>query len=218
MNKSQYIVALIAIGVITATTAITHAYLEAGWQSQSQIKALAARLQELPDSFGDWQRTSRKEIPSRILQVLRCYGYISDSYENTQTGSVISVAVLFGPRGPIAVHTPEICYSSVGTQSVGSRRTDSIESGNTTDVFWSTRFTKQGIQEPILEVWYGWSDGGAWHASENPRYWMTDFLYKLQISGQLQRGDGTSDCRSFLHSFLPVLRKHLGSREALPTI
>lgn len=209
--KTQTMIAVVAVVVITGTIAIAHAYLEGGWQSESEIESIASKLQELPDSFGDWKRTSKKEIPARILRVLRCYGYLSETYENSSSGGVISVAVLFGPRGPIAVHTPEICYSSVGTQVQGTRRSTSIESENHRDEFWITQFAKEGFQEPCLEVWYGWSDGGRWHASENPRYWATNHLYKLQLSGQ-PRKDGThSDCSSFLENFLPVLRKHLDS-------
>jgi len=203
--------AIIAIVVLSASTALTHAYLDAGWHSKSEIDRLASQLRELPDSIGDWNRTAKNEIPNGTLRTLKCYGYLSESYENSSSGAVISVAVLFGPRGPIAVHTPEICYSSAGTEPVAPRKVSSIETGTYKDEFWMTRFSKKGLQEPSLEVWYAWSDGGPWRASENPRYWMTDHLYKLQLSGKPSKGGGVSDCQSFLQSFLPVLRKQLAT-------
>jgi hypothetical protein len=211
VNKKQYIAAILAIFTITAITALTQNYLEAGWHSQSEIALLSSKLREIPDTFGDWKRIERKEIPQKVERVLNCYGYINDIYENSRSGAVVSVAVLFGPRGPIAVHTPEICYSSVGTQLATSRRAVRIESENHQDEFWMAQFSKQGEQEPGFEVWHAWSDGGPWCASENPRYWMTDVLYKLQLSGDPPNEDGGSDCRSFLQSFLPILRQHLGT-------
>ena len=29
---------------------------------------------------------------------------------------------MFGPRGPMAVHTPEVCFDSVGTSQTRDRR------------------------------------------------------------------------------------------------
>ncbi len=211
MSTKQYVSGILVIFTVTTMTALTQRYLEAGWHSQSEIAALSSKLRELPDSFGDWKRIERKEIPQKVERILNCYGYINDSYENSRSGAVVSVAVLLGPRGPIAVHTPEICYSSVGAQLSTTRRVASIESKNHRDDFWKAQFSKDGDQEPSIEVWHAWSDGGPWCASENPRYWMTDLLYKLQLSGDPPTEGGASDCHSFLESFLPILRKHLGT-------
>lgn len=210
MTKKQYVTAILAVFAVTATTALTQRFLEAGWHSRSQIAALSSKLRELPESFGDWKRVDRKEIPQRVERILNCHSYVNDTYENSRSGAVISVAVLFGPRGPIAVHTPEICYSSVGAQLASTRQIASIESGNHRDEFWKAQYSKHGNQDPSFEVWYAWSDGGPWHASENPRYWMTDVLYKLQLSGEPTTEAGGSDCQAFLKSFLPILRDRLG--------
>ena len=122
-------------------------------------------------------------------------------YRNQTTGAMINAALLFGPRGPIAVHTPEICYDSVGTEQTRERQVESIKTDAGTHQLWSVQFSKAPDPEPSIEVWYAWSDGGTWEAKENPRLWMTDKLYKIQIAGPVD--PDKRPCRDFMKAFLP---------------
>ena len=56
------------------------------------------------------------------VEMLECTGNIVRTYENQRTGEVVSVFVIVGPAGPIAVHTPEICYSSQNYKSRDTRQ------------------------------------------------------------------------------------------------
>ena len=91
------------------------------WVNKPGVDAIAAKLEELPTEFGDWQLVENQELPESAQNQLHCYGYTLQVYDNTKTGGRVTVAVLFGPRGPIAVHTPEICYSGQGILPGGER-------------------------------------------------------------------------------------------------
>ena len=191
--------------LLTLASGIVHGMLDGRWSRPDDLIAQASQLDNLPDKCGQWLLSERQELDESAAELLRCYGSQVRVYQHEQTDSTVTVAVLFGPRGPIAVHTPEICYSSVAKKQVGERRVKKITHSGSVDEFWSVKFAENPSPDPSLDVWYGWSDGGSWVASENPRFWMTDNLYKLQIAGPI--GDSKfRPCDDFLSEFLPQLQ------------
>lgn len=195
---------------LTVASGLVHGYLDGRWAAGSSAEATAQMLPQLPEQVGPWVRVSDHELDRSAQKLLQCYGYLNRQYWNPATGERVTVAVLFGPRGPIAVHTPEICYSSAGTVPVGDRVAESIESGGETDQLWHLQLAQSSDPAPILDVWYGWSDGGPWQAGKYPRVWLTDRLFKIQLAGPASAaGGGELPCRDFLHHFLPAVREVL---------
>ncbi len=202
--------------VMTLLSAVAHGYMDGRWAKPTDLTAQGQRLTQLPERCGPWVLLKTMELQENAARVLRCYGSTVRAYQNEQTKDVVNVAVLFGPRGPIAVHTPEICYSSVGTAQLGERVTRSLDVAGQSQRLWSVRFAEKGLDgnvgEPSFEVWYAWSDGGAWMAAEKPRFWMTPNLYKVQVAGPVGQ-KGTPPCEDFLKEFLPQLAPLLGQPE-----
>ena len=196
----------VVVGLIGLSGAV-HGFLGGRWTIPADLTAQGAELHQLPKQVGEWVQVDERPLQDNAQRLLRCYGSTLRDYRNERTGDVISVAVLFGPRGPIAVHTPEVCYSSAGTEPIGQRERRTIPTRPEPSDFWRTRFRQLGETEPSLEVWYGWSDGGRWQAADRPRFWMTDSLYKLQLAGPpISAATGQSPCENFLQAFLPLLR------------
>ena len=190
---------------VTVLSGIAHGVLDGRWSAQADQYAHGAKLNQLDDSCGAWKLSEVNALDESAEAVLRCYGSTVHEYVNEVTGDRVSVAVLFGPRGPTAIHIPEICFDSVGTDQVGSRREESIELNGKRNTFWSVKFSRDGEPEPSIDVWYAWSDGGEWIAGNYPRFWMTETLYKVQVSGPVGDGKSASPCRDFLTAFLPNL-------------
>ncbi len=211
MSRTKFIAGLLVVVLITAISGLARNYLEAGWSNQEKVALYAENLRQLPEQIGDWVRSSDDDMPENAKRILKCHGFINRSYWNPQTGATVTVAILFGPRGPIAVHTPDICYSGIGTRSNSDRRAVEIASSDHSDRFWTIQFLRGAETVPSLEVWYAWSDGGPWVASEQPRFWLTDNLYKIQLAGNPPKDNAESDCKSFLRSLIPVLREKLRS-------
>jgi hypothetical protein len=180
--------------------------LDGRWSDAEDLQIVSQQLQTLPDRCGDWVLKEQQELDEGAAQMLRCYGSCVRLYHNEVLNADVNVAVLFGPRGSIAVHTPEVCYSSIGTKQVGETVTRTISTKTTKHNLWSARFSKDPDPNPVLNVWYAWSDGGNWHASKHPRFWMTDNLYKIQVAGPV--GEASQQpCADFLKAFLPYLEK-----------
>lgn len=206
MNSWLYSAALAAIASLTVSSGLLHGYLDGRWGVQPDVRASAAKLPLLPEQCGPWVQVSDGELDPSAQELLRCDGYLLREYWRPETGDRVKVAVLLGPRGPIAVHTPEVCYSSQGTEPVGERVSETIESEGGKDQLWHVQFSSHGSPSPTLDVWYAWSDGGPWQASEHPRFWLAHHLYKIQLAGSPAAEGEESPCRDFLTFFLPVVR------------
>jgi hypothetical protein len=184
-------------------------YYERGWKSQSELTVIADRLKTLPERFGEWSRVDQEPLAPSAEKLLQCHGYINHTYANSSTGAIVKCAVLFGPRGPIAVHTPEVCYGGQGLTAIGKRSIQSVQNGERKDQFWRVEFSVKNSPDVPMEVWYAWTDNGPWIASENPRFWLTDSLYKIQIA--TSSSNASTECADFLESFLPALRERIHS-------
>lgn len=195
---------------LTLFAGVVHGYLDGRWTANRDLQAVGDKLEGLPEQVGDWRLTERSELDANAAKLLRCYGSSVRIYENEKTGAMVNVALLFGPRGPIAVHTPEICYSSVGTKQIGNRKAERLTAGGTSDALWSVQFAVNPDPNPTLEVWYGWSDGGAWEARDQPRFWLTENLYKVQVAGPAGN-DAGRPVKDFMKAFLPLTHPAMGS-------
>lgn len=200
---------VVTVGLLASGAA--HGYLDGRWSANRDLRALGDRLSDLPERVGDWTVSRRDELSPSVQQVLRCHGSLVREYVDEASGRSVSVAVLFGPRGPMAVHTPEICYTSVGTKVAGPTRVVTIQGHGADSSFWKTEFIQNPDTEPSFEVWYAWSDGGDWIAAQHPRFWMTDQLFKIQLASRIGPGDDESAIRDFLAVFLPELNRYLAT-------
>jgi hypothetical protein len=158
--------------------------------------------------MGDWTLVEEGDLDDSALEILRCFGSFRNVYQHIPTKSIVQVAVMYGPRGPIAVHTPEVCYSSQGTTETKSREVETVESDGKTNEFWSVEFAYNDDPDSFFEVWYAWSAGEEWVAAEHPRFWLTEDLFKIQLSGP-SRGTSFSPCKSLLTALLPHLQQHI---------
>ena len=195
--------------LLILTGGVAHGYLDSRWTRMDVATAQAETLQTLPLNVRDWRLVSETELEGSAQRILQCYGSILREYVNDTTGDRITVFVVYGPRGPIAVHTPEVCYSSKGTETAGERLATPLLINGETQSLWKVKFRKpRSTDAPHLEVWYGWSDGGPWIASSLPRVWLTESLYKIQIAGPPAKSrQEMSAVENFLRDFLPSLQK-----------
>lgn len=210
-TRPRYGIGLTVVIVGLLVSGVAHGYLDGRWAFNRDLEAFGNGLDELPERVGTWSLARRDELAANAQRILRCHGSLVREYVDDASGRRVSVAVLFGPRGPIAVHTPEICYSSVGTKVAGPTEAVTLEDVPGRASFWKTEFIQTPETEPSFEVWYGWSDGGDWVAAKNPRFWMTDQLFKIQLAGPVSGDDSGSAIRDFLNAFLPELNQYLST-------
>jgi hypothetical protein len=124
---------LIALGAVSG---VVHGRLTNRWGAPADIKAAADVLAEPPQVCGEWKLARTEEIEDSTIRQLQCPGYLNAVYERERPGGsrdVVRVAVLVGPPGPIAVHTPEVCYSNADYEISNDRKPAIIDAAPTGD-------------------------------------------------------------------------------------
>ncbi len=221
MKSTGAFVAGGVIVVLTIMVGVVHGHLSRRWGTPTNVVAAGKGLEQVPYVIGDWHCAKPAKLPTKVnseleestAQMLHCNGAVSRIYENVVTGERVAVAVLLGPSGTIAVHTPEICYSSQDYQISAQRvlwKPD--ESATDGDELWDLRMEGKGVSKIPLRVLYGWTVNKRWQASKSPRFEFggSDYLYKLQLSGPVPTDASQGDpCKEFLAVFLPELRLHM---------
>ena len=185
------------------------------WGPSDTLQQAGAKVEAIPQNFAAWEMKKAEEMEPYSLDQLQPAGYIQRLYVNRDSGAAVNVTVMVGMSGPIAVHTPEICYGGRDHQQLGPRQATSVPCATGgEETVWKTTFRMKGIDAQELNVYYAWSPGGHWVAAENPRfsYAMKPLLYKIQLASQVPswRNDKATDPGlQFLSDFLPVLQKYL---------
>ena len=196
---------IIAIATIMGI-GIFQGILTGRWIVQQDLIEQGEKLQALPNEMGPWLLQEDLGLDNTAESMLQCHGSSVRRYQHQTKGISVTVAALFGPRGPIAVHTPEICYNSIGTEQAGPRQDKTIRTDGTSQELWRVQFKPEGSPTPSMDIWYAWSDGGDFVAAERPRFWMTNSLYKIQLAGPTGT-EAFDPCEDFLEHFLPELGK-----------
>lgn len=207
-KRSNYRIPLAVILGLTLLSGIVHGVLDGRWSHPRNLIAVGSLLDDVPERAGNWILVDDRSLQPKVAEMLRCYGSLVRVYENEQSGARVNVAVMYGPRGPIAVHTPEVCYSSVGTKQAGATRRETIAVESERHAFWEVQFRQDNAPDPNLDVWYAWSDGGNWEDSDYPRIWLTENLYKIQVAGPVGQ-DGQRPVAEFLEAFIPALQPQI---------
>ena len=200
---------LAAVMALTLAGGVLEGRIRNRWGPSETMLAAAQKLEDVPHQFGGpgndrWQLQSSETMNPYVIEMLECTGYIVRTYANPRTGESVSLFVIVGPAGPIAVHTPEICYSSQNYKSRDPRKRVAIaDAQGQDDQFWALTFKTKDVREDLLRVYYAWSTGNRWSAPNDARFAFAGwpYLYKIQLSSHLPAGTDlkTGDtCREIL--------------------
>ena len=212
----------VALGLMLGA-GLLHGRWTGRWAASSALRAAVQRLAALPRTVGDWEGRDGT-VDSESLEMAEIAGYVVRHYRDRRTGRSVSVLLVCGRPGPIAVHSPEVCYGGSGYTTIGSRKRVSLGNGASAhDAFWAIELEKPAAVEPDrLRILYGWSADGQWNATDRPRYEFagSDVLFKLYVIRHREGGadDAANDVpeQQFLEQFLPVLRETVFAVTASP--
>lgn len=177
--------ALASALLLTVGGGVLYGRFSQRWGPPADLVAAAAQLEQMPRQFGTWKLAEELPIEKSALEMLECAAYVNRRYVNEATGHSISLAVLLGPPGPIAVHTPEICFSSRAYEIQSDRKEIAIETTTRgRQTFWSVDFGSRNALAEGLRVYYAWSAGSEWQAAASPRFQFATapLLYKIQLA------------------------------------
>jgi len=211
---NTYVLLTSAIG-LTAFFGVLHGSLTDRWGSQEDTQRIADRLRDFPAELGSWTMAETLDLSPTVQEMLQCRGFINRQYVHQVSGQAVSVFVVLGPTGPISVHTPDVCYSSVQYRVLGSRQAVTIQdAGGGRTEFWAATLESTRMDKSLLRVHYAWSSDGRWTAPENPRFSCAGlpYLLKIQVAASLPAGSDPAQNdpgEDFLEDFIPVFIQHV---------
>src|SRR5438309_2297576 len=89
------------------------------WGSTTELDEVGSRLSRVPMTVGEW--TGRDlEVTARERAVAQASGLLHRRYVSSRTGGAITIMLVCGRPGPVAVHTPEVCFRSSGHEEIGT--------------------------------------------------------------------------------------------------
>lgn len=197
---------------VVGLTGLAHGLRTDRWQvSDARDKAVAA-LEQVPVSFGDWEGEAVTG-DARAFERVGADGFLVRRYRNRVTGDSVSVMFVCGLPGPIAVHSPDVCYPSTGYELVAPPERVALPAdGGGAGEFLSASFRKQGrVESGRLRVLWAWhAPGGGWSAPENPRWAFvrSPALFKLYVireTASPEERPGGDPSAAFLRQLLPRL-------------
>jgi len=191
------------------------------WKVSKELEIAASKLEELPRQFGDWVAVGEPvSLPAKEVAMAGFAGYAVRNFEHKRSGARVTVLIACGRPGPLAVHTPQVCYGGAGYQLTEEpKRWPSDNSLQPSIIplqgFWKATFSKPDLSNleklRVLWSWYG-KDG--WTAAESPRWEFAgrSVLYKMYVSHVfIPRESKVEEDVSlqFVREFLPVVNKYL---------
>jgi hypothetical protein len=196
-------------------TGLVHGFWTNRWVEDRAALTAAERLQNVPMTVGDWHATAIEVTPAPGVA-----GAMQRAYTNKRLGVTVNVVLVNGQPGPVATHTPEVCYGAAG-YSVGQREAIRLDTEGASSQFWTADATKASATEGSrLRFYWGWSAGKGWVASDDARKEFDRFrtpvlhkLYAIRELGAFETNVRAKDeaCVQFLDAFVPAMEKALFS-------
>jgi hypothetical protein len=194
--------------VLVLAAGLVHGLWTDRWSNNADLEAAAGRLRAVPLDLESWTGRAQEFDTERIARA-EAAGHLSRIYEGPD-GQKVSVVMLCGRFGPLAVHTPDICYGGAGYEMLGVPARFNVPLSETSRAeVWTARFHRPGSPgDPPLRVVWAWSAGKGWLAPKLPRWTFRrePVLYKLYVAREMSRADEPAEsdpCFAFLRVWLP---------------
>jgi hypothetical protein len=209
MKRFYPVVAALAVVLITG---VVHGLWTDRWAPEhGPVHDAAARLDQLPMTLGDWEGQT-VEIDPRDLESIS--GYLCRRYVNRRDHHEVSVFLVCGRPGPVAIHTPDLCYQASGYE-VGPRATYTREPGadSPAAAFFTAQCRKvKATEQTRLRIFWSWYAGGTWQVADNPRLTFArhPVLYKLYLVHKTYTANeafAEDPCTDLMKQLLPELER-----------
>ncbi|HMF12113.1 MAG TPA: exosortase-associated EpsI family protein [Gemmataceae bacterium] len=216
VRPSPVVPLVVALGVVVAA-GTWYGLTTERWQKSEELEAAVSRLRELPEHIGDWQARP-VEMDARALRQAGAEGHWVRRFTHSRTGASVTIILLCGRTGQMAVHRPEDCYRGAGYEisSPATPYASRSEKGDAESRFWTACFRKQDASGPVqLRIFWSWLASDAWQAPDSPRLAFAGLpvLYKLYAVHELVGPIEDDPAIDLLHRLVPPLTELLAIRQ-----
>jgi hypothetical protein len=206
---------MIALALVIAA-GLVHGRWTQRWSASRAVEDAVARLGQVPTNVGAWQGRLL-EMDREQLARANIAGHVARRYGRRDGTAAVTILLVCGLPGPIAVHTPDICYAGAGYELLGAPATLSVPDGpgGGPAEFRHAVFGKTNSPVPsYLRILWTWSADGSWKAPENPRLAFAPqrALYKLYVIHEMDTSEQRVEddpSLELLRSLLPELERAL---------
>jgi hypothetical protein len=205
----RYLPIPIAVVAVLAT-GVVHGLWTDRWADR---EAIANRLDQLPMVLGDWHGKPREFDATGLGPISGC---LTRYYVNQKTGAGVTMSLVCGRPGPVAIHTPDVCYVASGFQAEQAMNfAPPLDPSLPPAEFKTAQFVRtRAAEQTALRVFWSWNAGGTWQVSESPRFAFArqPVLYKLHlVREQTSPSETLADdpCVEFMQQLLPELQKRV---------
>lgn len=196
---------------------VVHGLWTDRWSANAETVDGASRLAAVPMKIGDWQG---ENLENKSTPVVGVAGTLYRRYTN-RDGRAVSLFLVCGRPGPVAIHTPNDCYVAAGYEMLSQVRCACpAGEGQTEAQFWTAQFRKtQSSDQTYLRIFWSWCATGDWQAPDDPRFEFGRHkypaLYKMYVLREMGSADEpleSDPCQDLLKQMLPELRRSLFSK------
>jgi len=208
----RIVISTLAIAAVLAS-GLVHGIWTGRWEISDEPGDSASRLPNVSMDLGDWHGQTL-DAESRLLSgasAVLCRRYAK---EGRDVG--VTVFLLCGRPGPVAIHPPDSCYAAGGYEVASPTMfTASATLGTPPPEFRVARMRKRRANgQTQLRVFWAWNDGKGWRVPADPRleYASSRVLFKLYLVRELADFDealGGDPCTELMNHLLPELDKVL---------
>jgi uncharacterized protein DUF3485 len=202
--------------VAVLTTGLVHGIWTGRWEITDEPGASVALLPTVSMELGDWQGDT---LDAESRQIGDASGCLLRRYTNKFSGANVTVFLLCGRPGPVAIHPPDSCYAAGGFEiATPSLFKAPAESNSNGAEFRVARMRKKRAGEQTqLRVFWSWNDGKGWRVPSNPRvtFAPSQVLFKLYLVRELPDYEEPLDddpSVDLMKRLLPELEKTLFTR------
>lgn len=204
--------AILAFPLILAAGYV-HGRLTDRWTASRSSAAAVASIARLPMDLGSWHGQVQ-ELDRAVIERGGIAGYAARRYVDARTGAAVSILLVCGRPGPIAAHTPEVCYPGAGYEQRGEaeRRAVRVGPSGPPSEFLACTFARPAAPDsPEIGILWAWNGGAGWETSESPRLSFARHpnLYKLYVVVERRAQSSEDPSAAFLEVLLPALKATL---------
>jgi len=208
----RYLLPLTAIAAVLLTGTV-HGLWTDRWQVSDEPAASASRLNDLAMTVGEWEG---RTVSTQRAGLAGVAGHLYRRYTHARTGKEVTLFMVCGRPGPVAVHTPDVCYGASGFEVLSQVKYSlPATAGGAGAVFKTAQFRKkQSSDLTTLRIFWSWTATGPWSAPDDPRFTFVRYpaLFKLYLIREMTSADEALDddpCIDLMKQLLPALNKSL---------
>jgi hypothetical protein len=188
---------------IVLGSGLAHGWFTNRWTAPPDFARVQAGLAAVPAAVGPWRAADNPVDPDDLVRA-GIRASVSRVYRHAGTGKAVTVLLVAGPAGPVAVHTPDVCFRGLGYSEMSAPEPVAAGDGR----FWQMECTRPGAAaRGRVHVYWSWNGGAGWEAPPHKRtrvkYALKPVLYKLYLLAE--GGAGADPVPEFAAAFLPEL-------------